>query len=120
MSSRKFKRPGYATQIVPLVGRRIAQVRKEREWTQERLGEEVGVHQVSIARWEVGSQPISVTDLVLVAEALEVEPGALLPGPDINRPNALLIMTLTERASAVADDLRALVELIEQQQRVVD
>lgn len=120
MTSRKYKRPGYATQIVSLVGRRIAQVRKDHGWTQEQLGAEVGVHQVSIARWETGAQPISVTDLVLVAQALQIEAGALLPGPDIDQPNALLIMTLTERASAVADDLRALVELVELQQREVD
>lgn len=120
MSSRKFKRPAYATQIAPIVGRRIAQWRKQHGWTQEQLGDEVNVHQVSIARWETGTQPISVTDLVLVAEALQVEPGALLPGPDINQPNALLIMTLTERASAIADDLRSLVELLEHQQPETD
>jgi transcriptional regulator with XRE-family HTH domain len=117
MPPRHYDRPGYATQIAPLVGRRIAQARNQQGLTQEQLGAKIGVHQVTVTNWESGSRAINVINLVLVADALDVPPASLLPGVDTKIPNALSIMTLAEQASAVADKLHALVELVDAQQR---
>jgi len=119
MPARNYDQPGYATQIAVLVGRRIAQARNQRRLTQGQLGSKIGVHQVTIAHWECGSRGINVINLVLVADALEVPAASLLPGDDTNDqddPNALSIQTLTRQASAVANELHALVELINKQQ----
>lgn len=88
MPPRNYDRPAYATQIAVLVGRRIGHARKDRGLTQEQL-----------------------------ADILDVPAASLLPGDDAKHPNALSIMTLTEQASAVTDELHALVELVNKQQR---
>ena len=36
------------------IGRLISEVRKEKQLTQEQLGEKIGVSQKSISRWETG------------------------------------------------------------------
>lgn len=54
------------------IGRRIAQLRELRGLTQSQLGEAVGVHEVTVSRWEGGKQQIAGRYLERVAKALKV------------------------------------------------
>lgn len=70
------------------LGRRTAEARRERGWTQEQLAEEMGVAAVTVSRWETGQRGMSVATLATLADALGVSLGDLLdverelPAPD--------------------------------------
>ena len=57
---------------------RIRQARKERGWTQEQLGEAVGVHLNTVVRWEGGIRIPSATKLKEIAGALGLDVATLL------------------------------------------
>lgn len=79
MSNRRYPDPSHAAATGWTIGRRIAAARGERNLSQSDLADRVGVHQVTVARWETGRQPLSAVDLVLTAEALATDAAALLP-----------------------------------------
>jgi transcriptional regulator with XRE-family HTH domain len=60
------------------VGRRVAEVRRARGWTQERLAEALGVGPVTLSRLETGHRALSLSTLAGIAGALEVTLGDLL------------------------------------------
>ena len=62
------------------IGRRIADLRRERGLTQERFAEEVGVSEKYVQRIEAGAN-LSVRSLVRFANALDVPLYALIEGP---------------------------------------
>lgn len=70
------------------LGKRTAEARRERGWTQEQLAEEMGVAAVTVSRWETGQRGMSVVTLANLADALGVSLGDLLdverdlPAPD--------------------------------------
>lgn len=58
--------------ILKLVGRRIRDLRKEREMSQELLGEKGGFHYSYIGQIERGEKNISLINLAKIAAALDV------------------------------------------------
>lgn len=54
------------------IGSAIREYRKEKGWNLERLAEEVGVHQVTVSRYELGKREVSEEKLSQIANALEV------------------------------------------------
>lgn len=60
-------------------GRRLRQSRKAAELTQETLGEQIGLSRTSITNIEKGRQRIPLHVLFLLASAVGVDPGTLLP-----------------------------------------
>jgi transcriptional regulator with XRE-family HTH domain len=60
------------------VGGRVRRRRQELELTQEALAEKVGLDESSIRAIEAGRRGVSLEVLVGLAEALSVEPGALV------------------------------------------
>ena len=67
------------------IGRFIADLRKEKKWTQEQFAEMLGVNHRSISRWENGH---SIPDLSLwesIAEALDISIPELLFGRHIEK-----------------------------------
>jgi len=108
MPARQYDPPGRAIGIAKIVGRLIADARKRKDWTQFDLGEVVGCHQVTIARWETGAVPINVVDLVLTAEQLDCAPASLLPGGETASADALLAAAAD--VEALASSLRARAE----------
>lgn len=56
----------------------IKTARKARKMTQAALAEKLSVEQPTIQRWEKGKRELSVTTLIEIADALGVDPGALL------------------------------------------
>jgi len=59
-------------EILKLVGRRIRSLRKERELSQEQLGEKGGFHYSYIGQVERGEKNISLLNLAKIAAALDV------------------------------------------------
>lgn len=60
------------------VGRRVADARKARGWTQEALSENLGIEPVTLSRLETGDRALSLSTLARVAQALGVGLGDLL------------------------------------------
>lgn len=57
---------------------RLAALRKKKGLTQQALADKVGVEQPTIQRWEKGKREPELAQLIALAKALDVEPGALL------------------------------------------
>lgn len=108
MPARQYDPPSLAIGIARTVGRLVADARKRKGWTQFELGEVLGCHQVTIARWETGNVPINVIDLVLAAEQLDCAPASLLPGGETASAEALLAAAAD--IEALAASLRARAE----------
>ncbi len=53
------------------IGRRIAEIRKDKGLTQRQLGEMCGIQQGHIARIELGKYSVGLDTLSLIAEALD-------------------------------------------------
>ncbi len=75
-----------ASRVIRDVGRRIAEIRLEREWSQARLAEELGIALQNLQRMEQGRQNFTVRTLVRVAQKLGCEPRELWEPPTTARP----------------------------------
>ena len=74
---------------MPTQGEKIAKLRKSLSLTQSQLAEEVGVHPVTVSKWEAGSQKLSGDNLVRVAKKLGVTVEALSDiNENVSRENA--------------------------------
>jgi transcriptional regulator with XRE-family HTH domain len=63
------------------VGRRIAESRRERGWTQEELAERLGIQANNLQRVELGMQNLTVRSLVRLANGLGVSLATLFEAP---------------------------------------
>ncbi len=61
-----------ATDICILVGRRIRELRKGKDWRQIDLAQHSGVHEVHISDLERGSREAGLRTLLSIAKALDV------------------------------------------------
>ena len=55
-----------------MIGIRLAEIRREKGWTQEKLSEVSGVRRVTIARYETGKNSPTLRMLEKLADALGV------------------------------------------------
>ena len=60
------------------LGRRVAEARTQRGYTQEQLAEAIDIQPVTMSRWETGDRALSITTLANIADALGVGLGDLL------------------------------------------
>ena len=63
-----------------LFGDRVRAARQDREWSQEKLAEEAGLHWTYISSCERGERNISLLNILRVAKALGVNPSQLVDG----------------------------------------
>lgn len=75
-----------ATRIIRDIGRRIAELRTARGWTQAQFAEVLGIAVPNLQRMEQGRQNFTVRTLVAVARKLECEPRELWKPPMTPRP----------------------------------
>lgn len=68
------------------VGKFIAQLRRERGMTQEKLGERLGVTNKTVSRWETGRYMPDVDKLLELSELLGVSVNELLSGERLETP----------------------------------
>lgn len=64
-------------EIRKLVGMNVRRLRHQRNWSQERLGFEAGLHRTYISQVERGVINASVTTIEALAITLDVRPAAL-------------------------------------------
>lgn len=64
--------------IGQLIGARVAKARKLRGLTQEQLAAKLGVHAITLGRWEQGTHEFGIVDLTRICNALGVSPNYLL------------------------------------------
>lgn len=62
-----------------LIGATIRSKRRERDWSQELLAQQLGISRAALANIEAGRQRILVHQLYAFAEALDLKPDQLLP-----------------------------------------
>ena len=62
------------------IGSFIAQLRREKSWTQEELGEQLGVTNKTVSRWENGNYMPSIEVLMLMGREFNVSLNELLEG----------------------------------------
>jgi transcriptional regulator with XRE-family HTH domain len=77
----KTKQAEHATEL----GRRVRAIRESHGWSQEQLGERVGLHRTYIGHIERGEVNPSLFNIVLVASGLEVDPSELVKGMTAGR-----------------------------------
>lgn len=80
-------------ELVRRIGRRVAQARKDRGWTQEQLSEAVGLEPVSLSRLETGDRAMLLSTLASIARVLNVSLGDLV---DVAKEPAPLVHSRVE------------------------
>ena len=60
-----------------LFGKRLRVLRKQRDWTQEKLADEAGLDRTYLASIERGERNVSLMNIMKLSHALEVFPGEL-------------------------------------------
>jgi transcriptional regulator with XRE-family HTH domain len=81
------------------LGRRVKERRKELNLTQDILARDLGLQRTSVANLEKGLQRISAEAVVILANALRVPPGDLLP--NVSPRGAALATSIEQRAPKV-------------------
>jgi transcriptional regulator with XRE-family HTH domain len=75
-----------AQQFIRDIGRRIAELRVGRGWTQAQFAEVLGIAAANLQRMERGRQNLTVRSLVTLARKLGCEPRDLWLRPNTARP----------------------------------
>lgn len=68
--------------VKALFGSRVRQLRKARGWSQEEFAHKVGIDRSYMGGVERGERNISLENISLIAQALELPPAALFQGWD--------------------------------------
>lgn len=71
------------------IGNFIAECRKNKSYTQERLGELVGVSRKAVSKWECGKAMPDVSIWNILCEILEITPEELLMGENIRKERVI-------------------------------
>jgi len=64
--------------VLAAVGKTIRKHRERLKWSQEKLAEEAGLHWTYIGGIERGERNVAIKNIVKIARAMQVKPGALL------------------------------------------
>jgi transcriptional regulator with XRE-family HTH domain len=64
-------------QIRTAIGANLKAIRVKAEVSQQALADALGIHQVTIARWESGSRSPAIDELPAIAAVLRVSPSSL-------------------------------------------
>ena len=86
-----------------MLGQRIIQLRKRRNWNQKELAERLGISARQLVRWERNQVEPRPKSIKLLAEVLEVTPEELAASPAENRLDDIEDEELKELLSYVPD-----------------
>jgi len=105
-------------ELLRAVGQRLAELRRQRGFTQEALAEQVGIQPHGLSRIEQGHRSPSLSTLAHLAEALDVTVGELLaveqevPDPTVSPDEAKVLRLYRKlddpKAKAVVTLLKAI------------
>jgi transcriptional regulator with XRE-family HTH domain len=71
-----------ASDIKHAFGRRVRQLRKKRNWSQEKLAEMSGMHWIYIGQVERGERNLTLQSIESIARALRIKIASLFDGID--------------------------------------
>ena len=67
------------------IGKFIAELRKERGFTQEQLGDKIGVTNKTVSRWETGTYLPPADALLMISELFDVSINEILSGKRLSK-----------------------------------
>lgn len=79
------------------IGARLAEIRRQRGFTQEALAEAIGIEPVTLGRLETADRAVSLSTLAMAADVLQVSLADLLdiqkpvPAPELGGESAALV-----------------------------
>lgn len=82
------------------LGGNIARFRKLRRWTQKELADKLSVHSSMITRWEKGQIRPKESQIVLIAQALQISQSDLLLSDKAPSPKKTFSATVTDQELA--------------------
>ena len=92
------------------IGKRIAKVREERGYKQEVFAELIQCSPVTISRWETGLRAMKISDLIKIAETLDVSADYLL-GMKQKEDIASILVGLSDKENKIVrNTLKAMVD----------
>jgi len=105
---------------LPLVGKRIRQLRKDRNLTQADLATRVGIQQSDLCRMETGEYKVSLETLFKILNIFEMNVGEFFhevaPG-QISPSEAELLQAFRNLSPADQNEVRHFIKFIEQKSR---
>jgi transcriptional regulator with XRE-family HTH domain len=109
-------------QQLPLVGKRIRQLRKDRDLTQAELASRVGVQQSDLCRMETGEYKVSLETLFKILKIFEMNVGEFFhepPAGQISNGESELLQSFRNLSAPAQDEVRHFIKFIEKQSRKV-
>ena len=106
----------------PLVGKRIRQLRKDRELTQAELASRVGVQQSDLCRMETGEYKVSLETLFKVLKIFEMNVGEFFheaPPGQLTTGETELLQAFRDLPPGAQDEVRHFIKFIERQTRKI-
>jgi len=107
-------------QQLPLVGRRIRELRKDRNLTQAELASKVGVQQSDLCRMETGEYKVSLETLFKILRIFGMNVGEFFhepPAGQLAPTEAELLQTYRNLPMASRDEVRHFIKFVERQSR---
>ena len=105
---------------LPLVGRRIRELRKGRDLTQAELASRIGIQQSDLCRMETGEYKVSLETLFKILKIFEMNVGEFFheaPPGQVSSSEAELLQSFRNLPSAAQDEVRHFIKFIERQSR---
>jgi len=109
---------GLTRQQLPLVGRRIRELRKDHQLTQAELAAKVGIQQSDLCRMETGEYKVSLETLFRILEIFEMNVGEFFheaPPGQLSRGEFDLLQSYRNLPPAARDEVRHFIKFIERQ-----
>src|SRR5262245_15067296 len=107
-------------QQLPLVGKRIRQLRKDRSLTQAELAGRVGVQQSDLCRMETGEYKVSLETLFKILKIFEMNVGEFFheaPAGEVSTNEADLLQSFRNLTPSGQDEVRHFIKFIERHSR---
>jgi len=105
---------------LPLVGRRIRELRKDRALTQAELAGRVGIQQSDLCRMETGEYKVSLETLFKILKIFEMNVGEFFhepPAGQISAGESELLQSFRNLPASAQDEVRHFIKFIERQSR---
>ena len=105
---------------LPLVGKRIRQLRKDHDLTQSELANRIGIQQSDLCRMETGEYKVSLETLFRILKIFEMNVGEFFheaPPGTLARDEAEMLQGFRNLSPAGRDEVRHFIKFIERQSR---
>ena len=107
-------------QQLPLVGKRIRELRKDRDLTQAELAARIGIQQSDLCRMETGEYKVSLETLFKILKIFEMNVGEFFheaPPGQLSASETDLLQSFRNLSPSAQDEVRHFIKFIERQSR---